>query len=214
MALTEELVAGCVADVLGTTSLTYQGRDLEMGVPWRRATMAELVTEAVGQDVSVHTPVDVLRGLLADRGEPTPPASWGPGKLLEELFGATSERDLWHPTFVLEYPVEVSPLARRHRLDGQLTERFEVFCVGHELANGFSELTDPVDQRERFEEQARARAEGDDEAMAVDEDYLVALQYGLPPTAGLGVGIDRLAMLVADVANIREVLAFPTLKPR
>ncbi|HEY8080947.1 MAG TPA: lysine--tRNA ligase [Acidimicrobiales bacterium] len=214
MALTEELVAGCVSDVLGTTSLTYQGRELEMGVPWRRATMAELVTEAVGEDVSVHSPVDVLRGLLADRGEPTPPASWGPGKLLEELFGATAERDLWHPTFVLEYPVEVSPLARRHRLDDQLTERFEVFCVGHELANGFSELTDPDDQRERFEEQARARAEGDDEAMAVDEDYLTALQYGLPPTAGLGVGIDRLAMLVADVPNIREVLAFPTLKPR
>ena len=214
MELTEQLVAECVIDVCGTASLAYQGRALEMGAPWRRATMAELVSEAVGEEVSVRTPVDVLRRLLADREQPVPPASWGPGKLLEELFGAACERDIWDPTYVLEYPVEVSPLARRHRLDDQLTERFEVFCVGHELANGFSELTDPDDQRERFEDQARARAEGDDEAMAVDEDYLVALQYGLPPTAGLGIGIDRLAMIVADVANIREIVAFPTLKPR
>jgi lysyl-tRNA synthetase class 2 len=214
MALTEELVAACVHEVLGTTELTYQGRSLNMSAPWRRASMAELVSEAVGEEVSAHSPPDVLRRLLAERGEPTPPASWGPGKLLEELFGAACERDQWNPAFVLDYPVEVSPLSRRHRADDQLTERFEVFCVGHELANGFSELTDPDDQRERFEIQARARAEGDDEAMALDEDYLVALQYGLPPTAGLGLGIDRLAMIVADVSNFREVIAFPTLKPR
>jgi len=214
MALTESIVAQCVTDVLGTTSISYQGRELEMGAPWRRATMAELVSEALGDEVSVHTPADRLRALLTERGEPVPPPSWGPGKLLEELFGAACEADLWEPTFVLEYPVEVSPLARRHRVDDQLTERFEVFCVTRELANGFSELTDPEDQRERFEEQARARAEGDDEAMAVDDDYLTALRYGLPPTAGLGIGIDRLAMIVADVANIREIVAFPTLKPR
>jgi len=214
MALTEALVADCVRDVRGTTSLTYQGRDLEMGVPWRRATMAELVSEAIGEEVSVRTPVDVLRARLAEGDEPVPPPSWGPGRLLEALFGAVAERALWAPTFVLDYPVEVSPLARRHRLDYELTERFEVFCVGHEFANGFSELTDPEDQRERFEAQARARAEGDKEAMATDEDYLVALQYGLPPTAGLGIGLDRLAMVLGDVANIREVIAFPTLKPR
>jgi len=213
MSLTESLVSECVRDVLGTTTLTYQGRELEMGTPWRRATMGELVSEAVGRDVSVRTPIDELRAMLSDRGE-TPPPSWGPGKLLEELFGATAEGELWAPTFVLEYPVEVSPLARRHRADEELTERFEVFCVGHEFANGFSELTDPDDQRERFEVQAKARAEGDDEAMEVDEDYLVALQYGLPPTAGLGIGLDRVAMVLADVANIREVIAFPTLRPR
>ena len=214
MTLTEHLVADCVRDVLGTTSLTYQGQALEMGAPWRRASMGELVTEAVGEEVSVRTGVDTLRTMLADRGEPPPPPSWGPGRLLEELFSATCERQLWAPTFVLDYPVEISPLARRHRLDDELTERFEVFCVGHEFANGFSELTDPADQRERFEAQARALAEGDKEAMAMDEDYLVALQYGLPPTAGLGVGLDRLAMVLGDVANIREVIAFPTLKPR
>jgi len=214
MSLTEQLVADCVTDVLGTTTLTYQGRELDMAVPWRRATMAELASEGLGEEVSVRTPVDTLRALLAARGEPVPPASWGPGRLLEELFGAVAERSLWAPTFVLDYPVEISPLARRHRLDDELTERFEVFCVGHEFANGFSELTDPADQRERFEVQARARAEGDDEAMALDEDYLVALQYGLPPTAGLGIGIDRLAMVLGDVANIREVIAFPTLRPR
>ena len=213
MALTEQLVADCVRDVLGTTSITYQGRELEMGAPWRRASMAELVSEKIGRDVSVHSQPDVLRALLADAGEPVPPPSWGPGKLLEELFGAVCEPDQWNPTFVLDYPVEVSPLARRHRSDPELTERFEVFCVGRELANGFSELTDPVDQRARFEEQARARAEGDDEAMAVDEDYVHALEYGLPPTAGLGIGIDRLAMILADASNIREVIAFPTLKP-
>ncbi|HEV3212169.1 MAG TPA: lysine--tRNA ligase [Acidimicrobiales bacterium] len=214
MALTESLVADCVREVRGTTSLSYQGTDLEMGAPWRRATMAELVSEAIGEEVSVRTPVDVLRARLADRGAPVPPPSWGPGRLLEALFGAVAERGLWAPTFVTDYPVEVSPLARRHRLEDELTERFEVFCVGHEFANGFSELTDPDDQRERFEAQARARAEGDREAMAVDEDYLVALQYGLPPTAGLGIGLDRLAMVLGDVANIREVIAFPTLKPR
>jgi lysyl-tRNA synthetase class 2 len=211
-ALTEELIAGCVEEVMGTTSLTFQGRALEMGAPWRRATMAELASEAVGRDVSVHSTPDALRALLAERGGEVPPPSWGPGKLLEELFALTVERELWEPTFVLEYPVEISPLARRSRLDDELTERFEVFLVGHELANGFSELTDPDDQRERFELQAKARAEGDREAMEVDEDYLVALQYGLPPTAGLGVGLDRLAMVLGDVANIREVIAFPTLR--
>ena len=213
MGLTEELVASCVADVMGTTVLTYQERDLDLSVPWRRATMGELVTEAVGEELTVRTPVDRLRELLVEHGDPKPPPSWGPGKLLEELFSATCERSIWAPTFVLDYPVEVSPLARRHRLDAELTERFEVFLVGHELANGFSELTDPEDQRERFDAQARARAEGDKEAMATDEDYLVALQYGLPPTAGLGVGLDRLAMVLGDVTSIREVIAFPTLKP-
>jgi lysyl-tRNA synthetase class 2 len=214
MSFTEQLVADCVRDVLGTTTITFQGRELELGVPWRRASMHELVAEAVGEEVTVHTPLDTLRALLVAQGEPTPPPSWGPGRILEELFSATCERQLWAPTFVLDYPVEISPLARRSDVDDQLTDRFEVFCVGHEFANGFSELTDPDDQKERFEVQAKRRADGDTEAMAVDEDYVAALRYGLPPTAGLGIGLDRLAMVLGDVANIREAVAFPTLKPR
>jgi lysyl-tRNA synthetase class 2 len=123
------------------------------------------------------------------------------------------EPHLWDATFVTDYPVEVSPLARRHQSDPALTERFESYAATRELSNGFSELNDPVDQRARFEEQARFGAEGDDEAMRIDEDYIKSLEWGLPPTAGLGVGMDRLAMLLADEANIREVIAFPTLKP-
>ena len=174
--------------------------------------MAELVTEATGEEASVHTPIDDLRRRLAAAGvDPEP--RWGPGKLLLELYEKTVETGLWGPVFVTDYPAEVSPLSRRHRDDPDLVERFEAMVAGRELVNAFSELVDPDDQRERFEAQAAARAAGDDEAMAVDEDYLRALELGLPPTAGLGIGIDRLVMLLADVANIREVIAFPTLRP-
>jgi lysyl-tRNA synthetase class 2 len=174
--------------------------------------MAELVTEATGEEASVHTPVEDLRRRLAATGvEPDP--AWGPGKLLLELYEKTAETGLWGPVFVTDFPAEVSPLSRRHRHDPDLVERFEAVVAGRELVNAFSELVDPDDQRRRFEAQAAARAAGDEEAMAVDEDYLRALELGLPPTAGLGIGIDRLVMLLADVANIREVIAFPTLRP-
>jgi lysyl-tRNA synthetase class 2 len=213
MTLTEELIAGCVHDVCASTSIAYQGRDLDMAAPWPRRTMAELVSERLSTDVSVHTDEQRLRKLLADAGGDAPAAA-GTGKLLMALFDAVVEPEIWDPVFVTEYPLEVSPLARRLRGDDLLTERFEAFCVQRELANGFSELTDPDEQRKRFELQAQARALGDDEAFELDEDFVVALEYGLPPTAGLGIGIDRLAMIVADVANIREVVPFPTLKPR
>jgi len=212
MVLVEQLVSGLASEILGTTSLSYQGRPLDVGPPWRRATMAELVTETTGEEASVHTPVDDLRRRVAAAGvEPDP--TWGPGKLLLELYEKTTETGLWGPVFVTDFPAEVSPLARRHRDDPDLVERFEPVVAGRELGNAFSELVDPADQRARFEAQAAARAAGDDEAMAVDEDYLRALELGLPPTAGLGIGIDRLVMLFADVANIREVIAFPTLRP-
>ncbi len=212
MVLVEQLVAGVAAEMRGTTSLTYQGRALDLTPPWRRATMAELVTEATGKEASVHTTVDELRTRVAAAGvDPDP--SWGPGKLLQELYEKTTEPDLWGPVFVTDFPAEVSPLARRHRDDPDLVERFEPVVAGRELGNAFSELVDPDDQRRRFEAQAAARAAGDEEAMVVDEDYLRALELGLPPTAGLGIGIDRLVMLLADVANIREVIAFPTLRP-
>jgi lysyl-tRNA synthetase class 2 len=212
MVLVEELVAGLATELRGTTSLTYQGRPLDLTPPWRRATMAELVTEATGEEASVHTPVDDLRRRVAAAGVDPDPA-WGTGKLLLELYEKTAETGLWGPVFVTDFPAEVSPLARRHRHDPDLVERFEPVVAGRELGNAFSELVDPDDQRTRFEAQAAARAAGDDEAMAVDEDYLRALELGLPPTAGLGIGIDRLLMLLADAANIREVIAFPTLRP-
>lgn len=212
MSFTEELVAGVAMDVLGTTEVEYQGKPFSFAAPWPRRTMAELTSEAVGEEVSVHTPYERLAALLKERGVEVH-QSWGPGRCLAELFEATCEASLWNPIFVTEFPVEVSPLSRRHPNDPELTERFETYTAGRELANGFSELIDPVDQRSRFEEQARLAAAGDDEAMQIDEDFIKSLEWGLPPTAGLGIGIDRLAMLIADEANIREVIAFPTLKP-
>jgi lysyl-tRNA synthetase, class II len=212
MAFTEELVAGVALDVLGTTEVTYQGRDFSFAAPWPRRTMAELTSEAVGEDVSVHTDHEHLVHLL-EQHDVSVHASWGAGRCLAELFEATCEVKLWNPIFVTEFPVEVSPLSRRHPSDPELTERFESYAACRELSNGFSELIDPVDQRARFEEQARLAAAGEDEAMLIDEDYIMALEWGLPPTAGLGLGMDRLAMLIADASNIREVIAFPTLKP-
>jgi lysyl-tRNA synthetase class 2 len=212
MALTEELVAGVALDVLGTTEVTYQGRPFSFASPWPRKTMAGLASEAVGEEVSVHTPREHLAGLLDARGVAAH-ASWGAGRCLAELFEVTCEPDLWDPIFVTEYPVEVSPLSRRHQTDPDLTERFESYAATRELSNGFSELVDPGEQRVRFEEQALLAAAGEEEAMLIDEDYIMALEWGLPPTAGLGIGMDRLAMLLADEANLREVIAFPTLKP-
>ena len=212
MSLSETLVSMLAVELCGSSSITYGGRTLDLTPPWRRATMAELVEEATGAPASVHTPVEELRRRLADAGGEVHDG-WGPGKLLLELYEKTTEAALWGPVFVSEFPAEVSPLARRHRRDPELAERFEGIIAGRELVNAFSELVDPDDQRRRFEAQAAARAAGDEEAMAVDEDYLRALEYGLPPTAGLGLGIDRLVMLLADTANIREVIAFPTLRP-
>jgi len=212
MVLVEELVAGLALDLVGATELTYQGRPLDLTPPWRRATMAELVSEAVGEPVDVHTDPGRLARLLAGAGA-EPEASWGPGKLLLELYEKTTETTLWGPVYVCDYPAEVSPLARRHRDDPDLVERFEAIVAGRELVNAFTELIDPDEQRARFEDQAAQRAAGDAEAMIVDEEYVRALEHGLPPTAGLGMGIDRLVMLLADVANIREVIAFPTLRP-
>ncbi|MEZ5321248.1 MAG: lysine--tRNA ligase [Microthrixaceae bacterium] len=212
MALTEELIAHLAVTLCGSTTVSYGGRELSLAAPWRRATMAELVSTAVGEEVSVHTTRRRLVELCAEHGVKVE-ARHGPGKLLLELYEKTVESTLWEPTFVTEYPREVSPLSRVHRRDPELTERFEGIVAGRELCNGFSELNDPDDQRARFEDQASQRADGDDEAMVLDEDYLRALEYGLPPTVGLGIGIDRLVMLLTDSPAIRDVLLFPTLRP-
>ncbi|MGH9046270.1 MAG: amino acid--tRNA ligase-related protein, partial [Acidimicrobiales bacterium] len=212
MVLVEELVAGIAHDVVGTTKLTYQGRPLDLTPPWRRASMAELIYEQTGNAVHVRTAREELAALLAETGA-TVDASWGPGKLMAEYYEKTTESELWDPVFVTDHPEEVSPLARRHRDGPDLVERFEPVVAGRELGNAFSELIDPDDQRRRFVEQAAQHAAGDDEAMLVDEEYLRAMEYGLPPTAGVGLGVDRLAMLLTDTANIKEVIAFPTLRP-
>ena len=212
MELTEQLVAHLAIELHGTTKLTYDGRDLDLSAPWRKVPLAELTSEAVGDEVSVDTPVERLRELCDRHGVPTRP-HYGPGKLLLELYEKTVEHTLWDPTFVMDYPKEVSPLSRGHREHPLLTERFEGIVAGRELCNGFSELVDPAEQRARFEDQVAQRDAGDDEAMVVDEDYLRALDYGLPPTVGLGIGIDRLVMLLTDTTTIRDVVLFPTLRP-
>jgi lysyl-tRNA synthetase, class II len=213
MELTEALVQRAARDAVGTLELTYRGRDVSLAGPFRRATLLELTREASGNpELSYDLDVADLRA-VCDEHEVPWEAGFGPGKLVLELFEKLVEPNLWHPTFVLDYPVEVSPLARRHRSEPHVTERFELIVVGRELANAFSELIDPADQRERFEAQARAKAAGDEEAMVLDESYLRAMELGMPPTGGLGVGVDRLVMLLADVANIRDVILFPTLRP-
>ena len=212
MSLVEELVAHLAIELCGSTTISYQGRDLDLSVPWRRATLSELIAEQIGVTVNLDTPVDELRA-LCDEHEVPWQDHYGPGKLILELYEKTAEAAQWNPVFATEYPIEVSPLARPHRDLPGMTERFEAIVAGRELCNAFSELLDPDVQRDRFEDQVRQGEAGDDEAMAVDEDYLRALDYGLPPTGGLGIGIDRLAMLLADVSTIRDVVLFPTLRP-
>jgi lysyl-tRNA synthetase class 2 len=157
-------------------------------------------------------PVDELRRIATDHGVAVDGA-WGPGKLVLEIYEKTTEAELWGPVFVTDYPKEVSPLARDHRELPEMVERFEPIVAGRELGNAFSELVDPDEQRRRFEDQARVRAGGDAEAMVVDDDYVRALEYGLPPTGGLGIGMDRLVMLLTDTHTIRDVILFPTLRP-
>ncbi len=213
MELTEALIQRAAMSALGTTELTYQGREVSLAAPFRRVTVLELAREAVGRDdLDYTTPIDELRAICAEHGVHTKDG-WGAGKLIVELYEELVEPTLWEPTFVTEHPVETSPLARRHRSVEHVTERFELIIVERELANAFSELIDPDDQRARFEAQAAAKAAGDDEAMHVDEAYLRAMELGMPPTAGMGLGIDRLVMLLADVASIRDVILFPTLRP-
>jgi lysyl-tRNA synthetase class 2 len=212
MSLVEELVSYLASSLLGTTSLVYSGRPLELAAPWRRASLYQLIAEQAGVDVDVTMPVSSLRKIASSFDIPVHEA-WGPGKLVLEIYEKTTEPNLWGPVFALDYPKEVSPLARDHRRQPGLVERFEPIVAGRELGNAFTELIDPEEQRARFEQQARARATGDEEAMVVDEDYLRALEYGLPPTAGLGLGVDRTVMLLSGAEAIRDVILFPILRP-
>ncbi|MFT5202261.1 MAG: lysyl-tRNA synthetase class 2 [Candidatus Aldehydirespiratoraceae bacterium] len=212
MTLTEDMVAAAATEVIGSTTIEYDGREVDLSTPWRRATMEELILEHAGIEVSIDTPIDELRA-LCDKFGVEAKDHYGPGKLILEIYEKTTESELWGPIFVTDYPVEVSPLSREHRDRPGYTERFEAIVAGRELCNGFSELQDPVVQRQRFEAQEAEGAAGDDEAMVVDDDYIRALEYGLPGTAGLGIGIDRLVMLLTGTTTIRDVVLFPTLRP-
>ncbi|MEN9202517.1 MAG: lysine--tRNA ligase [Thermostichus sp. DG_1_6_bins_120] len=214
MELTETLICKAAQAVRGSLHLTYQGETIDLTPPWRRVTMQELVEEATG------IPIDVTQGsaatllpALRKLGIPDVSEQDSPGKLLVKAFEHCCESRLRQPTFVLDYPIEVSPLTKPHRSKPGLVERFELFIVGRETANAYSELTDPVDQRQRLEVQAALKAAGDEEAHFLDEDFLTALEYGLPPTGGMGMGIDRLVMLLCDAPSIRDVIAFPLLRP-
>ncbi len=212
MRLVEELVEHLAIEITGSTVLAVGDRELDVAKPWRRATMTELIEESIGVAVTLETPVEELRAIASEHEIPIKDG-YGPGKLILEIYEKTTESSLWDPVYVTDYPIEVSPLSREHRSNPGMTERFEAILAGRELCNGFSELVDPEQQRIRFEEQAAQNADGDDEAMLVDEDYLRALEYGLPPTGGVGIGIDRLAMLLTGATSIRDVVLFPTLRP-
>ena len=212
MELVEQLVAHLAREVCGTTTLTYDGRELDLSVPWRRATLLELLAEHGGLTVDLDTPRDELVRLCEEHDIPVKD-HYGPGKLILELYEKTTEPELWGPVFVIDYPKEVSPLSRDHRDQPGWVERFEGIVAGRELCNAFTELVDADEQRARFEAQEAEKVAGDAEAMAVDEDYLRALEYGLPPTGGLGIGMDRLVMILTGTTTIRDVILFPTLRP-
>lgn len=209
--MVEEILSGTAETVVGASRFEYRGRMIDMTPPFRRARMVDLVAEAVGRPV---WPIEREELVTICNTHSVPVATDDTiGTLVERLFEALVEETLWDPVFVMDHPVEISPLARRHRDDPGLTERFELFVAGAEYANAYSELNDPIDQRRRFEDQARRRAGGDEDAHIVDEAYLEAMEHGMPPMGGLGIGVDRFVMLLTNRAHIREVILFPTLRP-
>ena len=213
MELTEQMISSVCREVCGSCQITYQGTEIDLSPPWRRATMHELVLEAIGLDFQGFASREEAAAAMTAKGLHAPELADSVGRLLNEAFEQAVETTLIQPTFVTDYPVEISPLARPHRSKPGLVERFELFIVGREHANAFSELTDPVDQRQRLEAQQARKAAGDLEAQGLDEDFVMALEVGMPPTGGLGIGIDRLVMLLTDSPSIRDVIAFPLLRP-
>ncbi|HHW44821.1 MAG TPA: lysine--tRNA ligase [Desulfotomaculum sp.] len=213
MALTEEMIAAVTREVLGTTTITYQGVEINLAPPWKRQTMLEAVKEHTGLDFRELRSETLARRAARELGvEVEERDSWG--AVLNKVFEEKVEAALIQPTFILDYPIDISPLAKRKAEDPSLTYRFELFIYAREMANAFSELNDPIDQKERFLKQVEKRRAGDDEAHMMDEDYITALEYGMPPAGGLGIGIDRLVMLLTDSPSIRDVILFPLMRPR
>lgn len=211
MDFVEALLSFVVKTVHGNMKITYQGNEIDMTPPWSRLTMYEAIEKYTGIDIR-SMDEEALRQ-TARRLEVKEDPSMGYGKLVDEIFGDCVEPKLIQPTFIMDYPVEMSPLAKIHRDNPRLVERFEPIVGGKEIGNAFSELNDPLDQRRRFEDQKKLKDRGDEEAQVIDEDYIRALEYGMPPTAGLGIGIDRLTMLLTDSASIRDVIFFPQMRP-
>ena len=212
MDLTEQMFCYIAREVTGSTSISYQGNEIDLGTKWRRMSLTRALEEYGEIDPGLLNDHEGLLE-LADSKNIKITKTGRIGKVITKLFDALVEPKLMQPTFITGYPVEVSPLSRKNEADPNLTDRFELFIAGHEIANGFSELNDPKDQEQRFLQQTADREAGDEEAHYMDKDYIEALEYGMPPTAGEGIGIDRLVMLFADVASIREVILFPHMKP-
>ena len=208
---TEELVEKMALDLHGSTQVQVGEHTIDFKRPWKRFTMFEAIEHFTGIDVSQMDEA-ALRDAAKQLGISLE-ASAGKGKIIDEIFGAKCEPQLIQPTFITDYPVEMSPLAKKHRDNPALVERFEAICNGKEIANAFSELNDPLDQRQRFEAQLELAQRGDEEAMALDEDFLRALSYGMPPTVGIGIGIDRLVMIMTNAPSIQEVIFFPQMRP-
>ena len=213
MDITEEIFQRCAMKVCGTTKITYQGTEIELGGKWKRISMIDSIKEVIGIDFNTIETDEEAVALAKEKNIEIPKGKETRGNVISLFFEEYVEKTLVQPTFIYDYPIEISPLAKKCDYDPRLTQRFEAFVGGREYGNAFSELNDPIDQYERFKEEIRARENGDDEAGMMDEDFINALEYGLPPTGGEGIGIDRLVMLLTDAASIRDVLLFPTMKP-
>ena len=213
MDITEEIFQKCAVKVCGTTKITYQGTEIDLGNKWKRVTMIDSIKEVTGIDFNqIQTDEEAIK-IAKEKNIEIPQGKETRGNIISLFFDEFIEKTIVQPTFVCDYPIEISPLAKKKKEDPRLVERFELFIDGREYANAFSELNDPIDQYERFKEEIRARENGDEEAGMMDEDFVNALEIGLPPTGGEGIGIDRLVMLLTDSASIRDVLLFPTMKP-
>ena len=212
MDLTEEVVVKTALKVLGTTKITYEGVEIELASPWKRISMIDAVKEYSGKDFTNVTDLEEARAIAKELNVAIEP-TFGIGKIINACFEEYVEDKLIQPTFITGHPKEISPLAKSNPDNPEITDRFEAYIYGREICNGFTELNDPIDQRERFLKQVEERANGDEEANMMDEDFVNALEYGLPPTGGLGIGIDRLVMFLTDSSTIRDVLFFPTMKP-
>ncbi|MCX7780949.1 MAG: lysine--tRNA ligase [Negativicutes bacterium] len=211
MKLTEELIANVALEILGTTKISYQGREIDLTPPWNRLTMTEAVKQYGGVDFSQVKTIEEARA-IADNLQVKYEPKDGVGGILNNIFEEVAEKHLIQPTFIIGHPTEISPLAKRNKENPDITDRFEAFVFGREIANGFSELNDPIDQKGRFLIQVSQRESGDDEAHMMDEDYITALEFGMPPTGGLGIGIDRLVMFLTDSYSIRDVILFPHMR--